>query len=209
MNSIDFFVTGIAVGFVIAAPVGPIGVLCIRRTLAYGRIPGLLSGLGAALADAFYGCIAAFGITAVSDFLIGQNTMIRIIGGVVLCLVGLKTFLAMAPKDGEAPEARTLVGAFGSTFFLTLTNPMTILAFAAIFAGLGLGTRSASMAAASALVGGVFLGSALWWIGLSATTGLFHGRFGTDVLHGVNRVSGALIGGFGIAAIATGLPDLL
>ncbi len=209
MSSIDFFIRGIAVGFVIAAPVGPIGVLCIRRTLAYGRIPGLFSGLGAALADAFYGCIAAFGITAVSSFLIDNVTSLRLVGGVVLCLLGLRTFLANPAEDGEDPQARTLLGAFGSTFFLTLTNPMTILAFAAVFAGLGLGTRSASLVAAAALVGGVFLGSALWWVGLSAATGLFHGKLGSEVLHSVNRVSGALIGGFGIAAIATGLPALL
>ncbi|MFQ5958210.1 MAG: LysE family translocator [Alphaproteobacteria bacterium] len=208
MNSIDFFIRGIAVGFVIAAPVGPIGVLCIRRTLAYGRIPGLLSGLGAALADSFYGCIAAFGITAVSDFLIGQGTLLRLLGGVVLCLLGLKTFLATPAEEGEEPQARTLAGAFGSTFFLTLTNPMTILAFAAIFAGLGLGTRSGNLVAAAALVGGVFLGSALWWIGLSATTGLFHGRIADDTLGWINRVSGSLIGGFGIAALVSGLSQL-
>ena len=130
-----FLLKGIAIGLSIAAPVGPIGVLCIRSTLAEGRIQGLVSGLGAAAADALYGCVAGFGLTLLSDLLTGQQTWLRAIGGTFLCYLGVKTFLAQ-PGERVASEASLgLLGAFSSTFLLTLANPVTILAFGAIFAG--------------------------------------------------------------------------
>src|SRR5262245_23551445 len=164
---------GLLIGFSIAAPVGPIGVLCIRRTLADGRLAGLVSGLGAATADAFYGCVAAFGLTAVSGFLISQQTWLRLFGGLFLCYLGIRTLLA-APAEkpaiatGRRPSpGRGLLAAYTSTFALTVANPATILSFAAIFAGMGAGITSRSYASAALLVSGVFLGSALWWLLLS------------------------------------------
>ena len=131
----SFIIPGIMVGFFIAAPVGPIGVLCIRRTLAEGRVQGLVSGLGAATADAVYGCIAAFGLTLVSNALVQQQLWLRLVGGVFLCFLGVKTLLTK-PSEKACPERGTgLLRAYGTTFLLTLTNPMTILSFAAIFAG--------------------------------------------------------------------------
>src|SRR5881409_981452 len=134
-----FFVRGVAIGFSIAAPVGPIGVLCIRRTLAEGRLCGFASGLGAATADAVYGCVAGFGLTAVSNLLVSQQTWLRLIGGLFLCYLGVKSFFAGPAQTAAAPKSGALAGAYASTFLLTLTNPMTILSFAAVFAGLGLG----------------------------------------------------------------------
>src|SRR5688572_27162990 len=135
----SFFLRGVVIGCSIAAPVGPIGVLCIRRTLADGRRYGFASGLGAATADAVYGCVAGFGLTAVSDLLVSQQTWLRLIGGLFLCYLGAKSFFARPAASLAAPKGGALAGAYVSTMLLTLTNPMTILSFAAVFAGLGLG----------------------------------------------------------------------
>jgi threonine/homoserine/homoserine lactone efflux protein len=198
---ITFLLKGLAIGFSIAAPVGPIGVLCIRRTLAEGRASGLVSGLGAATADAIYGCIAGFGLTFISNFLVSQQVWLRLVGGVFLCYLGLKTLLAKPAEQAALAKGNGLVGAYGSTFFLTFTNPMTIISFAAIFAGLGLASTSGNYQSAGVLVLGVFIGSALWWLILSGGVGVFRGRFNPHGLQWVNRISGAIIAGFGLFAI--------
>jgi threonine/homoserine/homoserine lactone efflux protein len=190
---------GLVIGFSIAAPVGPIGVLCIRRTLADGRAFGLLSGLGAATADAIYGCIAGFGLTLVSDFLVDQQVWLRLVGGVFLLYLGVKTFLSKVAKEAAPVKGVGLAGAYASTLFLTLTNPMTILSFVGIFAGMGLAESSTRGAALTVL--GVFLGSALWWLALSGVVGLFQDRVGQGLLRWVNRISGAVIAGFGALAL--------
>ncbi|MFC2095819.1 LysE family translocator [Candidatus Bipolaricaulota bacterium] len=203
--SVAFLLRGLVIGFSIAAPVGPIGVLCIRRTLANGRISGLVSGFGAATADAIYGCIAGFGLTFISTFLVSQQTWLRIIGGLFLCYLGLRTLLKK-PADQPTADNRTgLVGAFASTFFLTLTNPMTIISFAAIFAGLGLAGAAGSYMSASVLVLGVFLGSAAWWLLLSTGFSLFRNKFNPQSMQWVNRISGAVITGFGLLALASAI----
>jgi len=155
-----FFLRGVAIGFSIAAPVGPVGVLCIRRTLAEGRLCGLASGFGAATADAVYGCVAGFGLTAVSDLLVSQQFWLRLTGGLFLCYLGVKSFFARPSQSAAAPKSGALAGAYASTFLLTLTNPMTILSFAGVFAGLGFGGGATDYAGAALLVSGVFLGSA-------------------------------------------------
>ncbi|MGB5932052.1 MAG: LysE family transporter [Anaerolineae bacterium] len=198
---IGFLLRGLIMGFSIAAPVGPIGVLCIRRTLAEGRASGLVSGLGAATADAIYGCIAGFGLTFISSILIGQQVWLRLIGGAFLCYLGLKTFLARPAKEVASAEGNGLVGAYASTFFLTLTNPMTILSFAAIFAGLGVASVSGNYISAAVLVLGVFIGSALWWLILSGVVGVFRAKFSPHGLRWANRISGVIITGFGLLAL--------
>jgi threonine/homoserine/homoserine lactone efflux protein len=202
---VSFFLKGVVIGFSIAAPVGPIGVLCIRRTLASGPAAGLASGLGAAVADAAYGCVAGFGLTFVSTFLVSQRTWLQLFGGLFLCWLGVRTFLSApaAPAAGAVarPARENLFGAFASTFVLTLTNPMTILSFAAVFAGLGLADTGGDYLSATVLVAGVFVGSAAWWLLLSGGIGLLRGRFDERGLLWVNRLSGALISAFGIAAL--------
>jgi threonine/homoserine/homoserine lactone efflux protein len=198
---ITFLLRGLAIGFSIAAPVGPIGVLCIRRTLAEGRASGLVSGLGAATADAIYGCIAGFGLTFISTFLVSQQAWLRLIGGVFLCYLGLKTLLAKPVEQAVLDKRNGLVAAYASTFFLTLTNPMTIISFAAIFAGLGLASASGDYVSAGVLVLGVFIGSALWWLILSGGVGIYRKKFNPKGLQWVNRMSGAIITGFGLFAL--------
>ena len=132
------FIKGFVIGFSIAAPVGPIGILCIQRTLSGGNIQGLAIGLGAATADALYGFIAAFGLTFISNFLVDQSIWFRIIGGLFLCYLGIRAFLRKYQERTVSVANSTILSAYGTTFFLTLTNPMTILFFAGIFAGLGI-----------------------------------------------------------------------
>jgi len=155
-----FFLKGLLLGFSIAAPVGPIGVLCIRRTLAEGRASGLVSGLGAATADAVYGCVAAFGLTLISNLILGLRTWLNLAGGAFLCYLGARTFLAKPAEEAAPAVDSGLVRAYLTTFALTLTNPMTILSFAATFAGLGLAGEPGGYGASLALVCGVFTGSA-------------------------------------------------
>ncbi|HMK13666.1 MAG TPA: LysE family transporter [Burkholderiales bacterium] len=195
------FLKGIAIGFSIAAPVGPIGVLCIRRSLAEGPLMGLFTGLGAATADAAYGFAAAFGLTAVSIFLVDKQLWLSLFGGVFLCYLGITTLRSVLPNDSVSIASGSRFAAYASTFLLTLSNPTTILSFIAIFAGFGLGAY-ASYAAASAMVLGVFLGSALWWIILSSTVGFFRTRLSQYWMSWVNRISGTTILGFGVIALA-------
>lgn len=188
-------------GFSIAAPVGPIGVLCVRRTLAEGRAHGLISGLGAATADAIYGFAAGFGLTFLSNYLISQQSWLRLIGGSFLCIVGVRTFFSKPAKEEASTNGKGFVNAYASTFLLTLSNPMTILSFAAIFAGVGVGTIDKSHATAVSLVLGVFLGSTLWWLILSQSVNLFRAKVTSRRLQWINRVSGIILAVFGTIAI--------
>lgn len=197
---LNLFLKGLIIGFSIAAPVGPIGVLCMRRTLADGRIAGFVSGLGAATADAIYGCVAGFGLTFISNFLIRQQFAFRLIGGGFLCYLGVKTFAAKTSLKATPAEGNRLAAGYASTFFLTLTNPMTILSFAAVFAGLGLGETGGNYLSAGALVSGVFVGSTLWWLFLSGGVAIFRSRVSEQGLRRVNRLAGAIIAAFGLAA---------
>jgi threonine/homoserine/homoserine lactone efflux protein len=199
-----FFLRGLLIGFSIAAPVGPIGVLCIRRTLVDGRLAGLVSGLGAATADAFYGSLAGFGLTLVANFLVSQQTWLRLAGGIFLLYLGVKTFLSQPAADAAQVAntgSRGLWGAYLSTLLLTLTNPLTILSFVAIFAGLGLAGTGGNTLSAGMLVLGVFCGSASWWLLLSGGVGLLRGRLTPRILQWVNRLAGAVIVIFGIVAL--------
>lgn len=197
----ELFLQGLILGFSIAAPVGPIGVLCIRRTLAEGRASGFAAGLGAATADAIYGSIAAFGLTLISGMLVDQKLWLGLLGGGFLCYLGVRTFFAQPSQQAALAQGQGLLGAYTSTFFLTLTNPMTILSFMAVFAGLVRGSsdyRSAAM-----LVLGVFLGSAMWWLSLSGGVSLLRARFDLNAMQWVNRISGIIIIGFGLLVLAS------
>jgi len=199
-----FFLKSLFIGFVIAAPVGPIGVLCARRTLLHGRRAGFFSGMGAATADAIYGFIAAFGLTFVSDILVEHQPWLRLVGGALLVFMGVKTFRALPVKKCELPRAaRHYAGMYSSTFFLTLTNPMTIFSFAAVFAGFGLVGITGSAFSSGVLVLGVFLGSALWWLFLVALFSLYGRRFHSHELIWVNRVAGAIITASGVLALGS------
>lgn len=198
-----FLLRGMIFGLSVAAPVGPMGVLCIRRTLADGRIAGLVTGLGTATADACYGAVAAFGLTFISAFLVNQQFWLRLIGGAFLCYLGATTFLSKPAERPAAVRAGGLRSAYFTTFALTLTNPLTILTFAAIFAGIGAGEINGAYGSAALLVLGVFLGSALWWLILSGGTGLVRAKLTPARLVWVNRISGVVIATFGALALVS------
>jgi threonine/homoserine/homoserine lactone efflux protein len=198
---IEFFGRGFVIGLAIAAPVGAIGLLCIRRTLAEGRLVGLVSGLGAATADAFYGAVAAFGVTAVSAALVAHQSWIRLLGGLYLCYLGVRIATSRPAAEAEGRTGRGLLPAYLSTVALTLTNPTTILSFAAIFAGVGLGATGPDQASAALLVLGVFLGSAAWWLLLSTGVALVRGALNPNRLRWVNLISGSILVGFGVLSL--------
>ncbi len=200
---------GIVIGFAIAAPVGPIGVLVIRRTLADGRLAGFVCGMGAATADAFYGSLAAFGLTFISGILIGQSGWIRLIGGLFLLYLGLNT-VRVTPGTQAAPAGpQGLWRGYLSTCVLTLTNPATIISFAAVFAGVGLAGVHAAYASALLLVVGVFLGSSLWWFLLSGGMSVLRRRVSPAGMRWINRLSGTVLVAFGAAAILSVTGSLL
>jgi threonine/homoserine/homoserine lactone efflux protein len=197
------FLKGLLFGFLLAATVGPMWVLCFRRTLAQGPLAGFVSGMGIAVADGLYGSVAAFGLTAISGVLLQYGRWIGLVGGAFLVYLGIK-ILVSNPTLGSADEQK--VGhakAFVSTLGLTLANPPTILAFAAIFAGLGL--VSSDYATAALVVLGVFLGSASWWIALAVGAGWLRGRMGPKLFRAINIVSGLSILGFALWQLAQGL----
>ena len=186
---------GLAFGFVLAATVGPMWVLCMRRTLAFGAPTGFASGMGIAVADGLYGAVAAFGLTAVSGLLLRHSFWIGLVGGVFLVYLGVKTLLANPVASGEIARPASLAQAFASTLALTLANPPTILAFAAIFAGLGL-AASSDYTAAALITLAVFAGSAAWWVVLAAAGGALRERLGPRLQRVINLVSGVTILGF-------------
>jgi len=194
----------LVVGFTIAAAVGPISLLTIRRTIAHGRVYGLASGLGVATADASYAGIAAFGLTAVTSVLVSGRVALALVGGAIIVILGIRT-MRMRPAE-VAPDAERpgLVGAYLSIYALTMTNPMTILAFASVFAGLGFAV-GASFADAAVITVAVWIGSSLWWLLLTSVVGSVRGRVSTSALTWVNRVAGGALVAFGIAAIVFSL----
>lgn len=219
MGFAELFIKGIVIGLVIAAPVGPIGFLCISRTLEYGTVIGLATGLGAAAADAVYGAVAAFGLMQVAVALSEQDTLLRVGGGAVLILIGLRSLVmaerrqrklaakAIDPGPGIKVAGRQLgaglPGYFSSSFLLTLANPATILGFLAFFAAVGWARDLETKTAATILVVGVFLGSAVWWLGLALATALLSHHMGEHQRVWLQRISGVVISGFGAFAVAS------
>ncbi len=200
-----FFLKGLIVGLSIAAPVGPIGILCIRRTLANGRPAGFVCGLGAATADALYGAAAGLGLTVIASVLVAGQQWLRLVGGLFLLYLGIRTWRTAGQGGTLSITSDTrggLLAAYVSTLALTLTNPMTILSFAAIFAGLGV-AAGARYESAAVLVAGVFCGSALWWFTLSTAVGALRHHLSTSGVQWISRVSGAIIAGFGVQALVT------
>jgi threonine/homoserine/homoserine lactone efflux protein len=195
---------GVVLGLSIAAPVGPIGVLCIRRTLAAGRVAGFVLGLGAATADMLYGAVAAFGLRVISSLLVSGEIWIHLIGACFLCWLGVKTILTPPAVESNVVIARTsLVGSYVTTLLLTLTNPTTILSFIAIFAGIGVLGSGGGSATAGLTVLGIFCGSALWWFILSGIVNMIRSKFTPRLMRLVNYLSGAILLGFALYALVT------
>ncbi len=198
MTDYSFF-KGLLLGFSIAAPVGPIGVLCIRRTLAFSMKNGFISGLGAATADSFYGAVAAFGLTMIANFLLGYQFYLHLFGGLFLIYLGYNTFRSWPAEQAAAVSGQGLIGAYTSTLLLTLSNPLTMMMFLGVFVGLGVGETN--YFSAWSMVSGVFFGSALWWLLLSGVTSLLRTRLDSGQLVWINRSSGLIILGFGFYSV--------
>ncbi|MDE2220943.1 MAG: LysE family transporter [Gammaproteobacteria bacterium] len=191
---------GLVLGFSIAAPVGPIGLLCIRRSLSTGRLAGLATGMGAATADACYGAVAAFGLTRVTSLMVGARTWLTLVGGLFLCWLGAR-IMRIHPDLAVGREADSWAhGAYLGALIITLTNPLTILAFLGAFAGLGLAVAHDYLGA-TVLVAGVFVGSGIWWLILSGFAARMRDRFDPRWLQRVNWVSGALLILVGLGAL--------
>jgi threonine/homoserine/homoserine lactone efflux protein len=188
-----FLLKGIAIGFLIAAPVGPINVLCARRTLVHGRLAGLVSGLGAAAADTLYGALAAFGLMFVIDFLYAERFWFGLIGAAFLAVLGVRTLLSATPTIVAGRDPTGLIGDFTSTFVLTLTNPITIFSFLGTFVAFGVNIQPPVDLDEWLLLAGVFAGSSLWWLLLISIVGLAQSRFTREGLDWANRAAGVII----------------
>jgi len=199
--SVYLLIEGLMIGLVVAVPVGPLGLLCINRALMLGPVCGLFSGLGVATADAIAAGIAALGITLVSSFLADHQIVLRLIGGVFLCYLGVKIFRTEAVSRVPVNSVNGLASAFATTFLLTLSNPVTILSFVAIYAGWHVPALHGRYIAAAMLTAGVFTGSALWWVALFIGLTTFRDRFNLTFLFWVHRVSGAVIAIFGVVVL--------
>ena len=200
----SLFLKGLIVGFCLAAPVGPIAALCVQRTISKNIVAGLVSGLGAAVADAFYGAVAAFGATIISEFLISERSWMQRVGGVILIFMGLRLFLTRPVEEKKDVDGKGLFGDFLSTFLLTLTNPMTFVAFAAVFATMGIGAVRGQPILTAELVIGVLLGSQLWWVILCGGAHALRRHFDFRKLTTMNKATGVFVMGVGVVYIFLG-----
>jgi len=199
MKQLDLLLRGVLAGLAIAIPVGPVNVLCISRTIAGGRAAGIISGLGAATADTFYGAIAGFSITLVINFLIREKFWIRLVGGALLVLIGLAYwFKKPRPLKEEHESAHS---EYVTTLLLTLTNPTTVLSYLAVLAALRLG-ESRPWTMTLFLVLGIFCGSMIWWIVLAMISSYFRDRFDDRAVLWMNRIAALAIGGFGVVTMS-------
>ena len=197
-----FLLKGLIIGFAMAVPIGPVGVLCIRKTLAEGHVRGLIVGLGAATVDALYSSIAAFGLTFVSDVIASQSLWVRLVGGCLLVYLGVRIFRAKGDDSTIPFEGKGMLGSYISAFLLALTNPVTIFAFVAVFAAFGLG-HTLSILSATILVFGVIIGSCLWFLILGVVARFFRKKLNSDGLRWVNRIAGVLLVVSGVAAFVS------
>jgi threonine/homoserine/homoserine lactone efflux protein len=211
MDSYVFQILGGAViGVLVAAPIGPVNLICIHRTLAYGNLNGFFSGLGGAVGDGVFAAISAFGLTAVARLIEGYSMPLKLVGGLILIGYGIHNFRAKVtdPRDGCPVETKqsgdaTLGAAIAGTFALTITNPATLIGFTALFAAFGsIYGDDADFGSATAVVGGVFAGSALWWFTITTLTGTFHRHIDSQTMKTINHVSGMIVMTFGLLVLA-------
>jgi threonine/homoserine/homoserine lactone efflux protein len=199
----DLFTKGLLLGFAIAAPVGPIGILCIRKTIQFGRLSGFFTGLGAAVADTFYGALAIFGLGVISEFLVSFQQILQLLGGLFLAYLGIKIFRSKPSTAVHAVTHITLIKDFLTTFILTLTNPMTILSFIVIFAGFGITHENTPQGILFIL--GVFIGSTVWWIILSEGVTFFRKKISPRTVLWINRIAGLLLLSFSLYFLTNAL----
>lgn len=202
MTYLYLILSGVVMGLIAAVPIGPVNLICIRRTFAFGPLNGFVSGLGAAMGDGIFAAIMGFGLTWIAQLIEGYATIIELIGGAMMVWMGYKTFvsppLSRCQYDKPDQEGTNLTRAMISTFALTITNPVTLLSFGVMFASLGgLAGGAGSFHDAGFVVAGVVGGSAGWWLALTTVIGLFHAKIDEKAMRMINRVCGILVVGCG------------
>lgn len=190
---LKLFIDGFTLGLAVAAPIGPVGVLCIKKTLSSGLAIGLFAGFGASIAKVIYGIVVGFGLTSVSNFLINYNTYISIIGAIFLTYLGIKIFMTKPVMNCDSVQKENKISAFTTMFLLTIMNPMTVLSFLAVFSGLGIANTASSYSNGLVLISGIFCGSMSWWIFLCSMVNLFRQKINGSILSWINKVSGIII----------------
>lgn len=200
---VDFIIKGIIVGFLASVPLGPVGVLCIQRTINKGRVSGIFSGMGAATVDAFFAVVAAFGLTFIITFIEEQHFYIQLIGGAVLILLGINIFRANPIKQirRHRRKKNKLIEDYFSVLLLTLSNPLAIFLFVAAFAGIGMVSAEDSATKSWLIVAGVFSGAMIWWFLLTFLINIFRKKFRLKQLWWINKIAGLAIIVFGVAAM--------
>jgi len=200
MESLELLLRGVVAGLAISAPVGPVNVLCISRTIARGPRAGLISGLGAATADTIFGAIAGFSISVVIGLLIRNEFWIRLVGGALLIGIGFHYYFKR-PVEPRREPSESAHSEYVTAMLLNLTNPTTVLSFLAVLAGLGMRHRREWWLTLM-VVGGIFLGAMLWWSALALLANRFRESFNLRAMLWMNRIAGLAIGGFGVATMA-------
>jgi len=207
MEPLLFFFKGVAAGFVVAAPVGPVAVLCIQRTIANGLVSGYATGFGAAVADMLYGMVAAYGVSFIADFLSDNGVAFRLVGGIVLVVMAVRMTSSRA-ETAEDRGAHNLIGDFVSALVVTGTNPITLIAFGVVFTTIGVASAGQNFDLAEALILGVLVGAMGWWLTLVWLTALFRRYVGEFPILWVNWISAAIVMGCGVLVlIGAALPD--
>jgi threonine/homoserine/homoserine lactone efflux protein len=205
------FIQGIIIGLTLAVPVGPISLVCIHRTVANGRLHGIVSGFGVATADSFYAAVAFLGLTAVSGLIIGHQTEFRLVAAIALILVGIQVFRSVPAAVRDNPDPESFVRDYLSLLAIAAANPLTIIFFITILPGFGVVAHGTTLITAVPFVAGIFLGSAVWWIILCGSLGSVRSRLSTENLRRINQVSGILITvfGAGMLVLLVAAPALL
>jgi threonine/homoserine/homoserine lactone efflux protein len=206
MTYLYLVLSGVVMGLIAAVPIGPVNLICIRRSFAFGPLNGFVSGLGAALGDGIFAAITGFGLTWIAQLIEGYATIIELIGGALMVWMGYRTFVSppgpRCPDDRPDKEGSNLARVMLSTFALTITNPVTLLSFGVMFAGLGgLAGGAGSYHDAGFVVAGVVGGSAGWWLALTTVIGLFHTKIDERAMRMINRICGVLVVGCGLAVL--------
>jgi threonine/homoserine/homoserine lactone efflux protein len=199
---INYFIKGIIIGVSVSAPLGPVALLCVQKTLNKGAITGFVSGMGASAADTIYAIIAAFGATFITNFVDTQQFLLRVTGGLLLIIFGIRIYLTNTIKQVRKQKIKkaSSIGDFLSVFFVTISNPITILFFGAVFTGLGLVSPDSLTFSSFFLIGGVFTGTILWWFLLSTVISLFRHKIRLRSLWWINKIAGAMIFLLGVLA---------
>ncbi len=197
----SLFIQGMIIGLTLAVPVGPIALLCIQRAATDGRLHGILSGIGVATADSFYAGVTFFGLTAISGLILAHQVSLRLAAGIVLIAVGVRVFFIIPAPLSEKTGHETYLKDYLSMVAIAIANPLTLIFFVAILPGFGVVFYENSILSASEFVGGVFLGSTLWWIILCGSIGSVRSRIRLEHLRQINRISGVLIVCFGVGMV--------